>query len=184
MDRTRWITLAAVILLVAGAAWYFASPAYTLSRMKAAAESNDPDAMSAYIDYPTLRDDMKSDLMEQIMAQAEKDTSGFGALGMALGTAMIGPMIDGMVSPAGMKAAFSANGNKVAGAQRAKTPKALQMKEDMLIKRRGLSEFVVTSKSEPDGGMIFKRHGLGWKLSGVDLPPAKPSGVGEPIDVQ
>ena len=171
MNRTRWLALAAVIVLVAALAWHFASPAYTLSRMKAAAESNDADAMSAYIDYPSLRDDMKADLMAQMMTDAEKDTSGFGGLGMALGAAMVGPMIDGMVSPAGLKAAFASNKAKPTSGQVAKVPKALKMEDYPVIKRRGFSEFVVTSKSEPDSGMIFIRHGLSWKLSGVDLPP-------------
>jgi hypothetical protein len=40
-----------------------------------------------------------------------------------------------------------------------------------VIVRRGLSEFLVASKQQPKGGLVFKRHGLSWKLSGVDLPP-------------
>jgi hypothetical protein len=174
MTKARWLALLGGIVIIAAVAWYFASPAYTLSRMKAAAESNDADAISTYIDYPSLREDMKADLMAQMMVEAEKDTSGFGGLGMAFGAAMIGPMIDGMVSPAGMKAAFAANRAKPSSGPTAKVPKALGMKEDPVIKRRGFSEFVVTSKKEPDSGMVFKRHGLSWKLSGVELPPAKP----------
>jgi hypothetical protein len=37
--------------------------------------------------------------------------------------------------------------------------------------RRGFSEFLVASKQRPTSGLVFKRHGLSWKLSGVDLAP-------------
>ena len=171
MNRNRWVSLATVILLVAGAAWYFASPWYALGRMKAAAESNDADAMSAYIDYPSLREDMKADLMAQMFAESEKDKSGFGGLGIAVGSAMIGPMIDGMVSPAGIKAAFAANKAKRSAGKPGQVPGALEMNEDPVITRRSFSKFVVTPKNEPDSGMVFKRHGLSWKLSGIELPP-------------
>lgn len=112
MTRRGWFILGAVLLLGAGAGWYFGSPAYTLSQMKAAAEANDSDTLVSYIDFPSLREDLKAEFMAHLMAENAKDTSGFGALGMELGSAMVGPMIDGMVTPAGVRAAFIANRNK------------------------------------------------------------------------
>ncbi len=168
MGRAKWLAIAVVVLIAAGATWYFASPAYTLSQMKAAAEENDSDAFASYIDFPALREDMKAELMAQIMIQAQKDTSGFGGLGMALGSAMVGPMIDGMISPAGVRAMFISKRNQSNPPNKAMG--ALQVEESPIIERRGFSEFLVTSKGKPGSGMVFKRHGLGWKLSGVDLP--------------
>ena len=74
----------------------------------------------AYIDYPAVREDLKAEIMAQLISGAQKDKSGFGGLGMAIGSAMIGPMIDGMVSPAGMRAALIAKRNELT---RAKTPR-------------------------------------------------------------
>lgn len=175
MNRGRWLALASMIVILAGLTWYFTSPAYTLSRMKAAAESNDSDAMASYIDFPALREDLKADLMAQMMAETQKEDNEFGGLGMALGSAVIGPMVDGFITPAGLKASFTANKTRAA-ANPKKQPAggALEMKEEPVIKRRGFSEFLVASKKEPDSGMVFKRRGLSWKLSGVDLPPTKP----------
>ena len=61
--------------------------------MKAAADANDPDALNSYIDYPALREDLKAEIKGQMMAEAKKDKSGFGRLGLELGKAMIGPAI-------------------------------------------------------------------------------------------
>jgi hypothetical protein len=53
----------------------------------------------------------------------------------------------------------------------AQAASALRVPDDPVIVRRGFSEFLVASKQKPKSGLVFKRHGLSWKLSGVDLPP-------------
>jgi hypothetical protein len=175
MSRTKWAGLAAAMIIALGVAWYFASPWYTLKQMKSAAAANDADALSSYIDYPSLREDLKSDLMAQMMADASKDKSGFGPLGVAIGSALIGPAIDGMVSPAGVRAMMLSRHDKDRPGSVNVPAAPVKVESDPVIERRSFSEFVVRSKSDPDGGMVFTRHGLGWKLSGVDLPQKKAS---------
>jgi hypothetical protein len=162
--------VAALIVIAASGLWYFESPAWTLKGMKDAAQSNDADALNAYIDYPALRESLKAELMARMMTGARKDKSGFGALEMAFGSAMIGPMIDGLVSPAGMRAALleSRQANTATAGPAAS---ALHVPKQPVIVRRNFSEFVVTAKDQPHSGLVFKRHGLSWKLSGVELTP-------------
>jgi len=171
MSRNKWTGVAlAAVILVGAVAWYFASPYYTLMKMRDAANANNADALSAYIDYDSLREDLKSELMAHMMVEAQKDESGFGAFGVALGSAMIGPIVDGMVSPAGVRAMLISKRHEKA--VRGATPKApVKVGEDPAIERRSFSEFAVKSKSDADGALIFTRRGLGWKLSGVDFPP-------------
>jgi hypothetical protein len=158
---------AAVIVIASGTFWYFESPAWTLKGMKDAAQSHDADALNAYIDYPALRESLKAELMARMMAEAQKDKSGFGALGMAFGSAVMGPMIDGLVSPTGMRAALLANRQE----NTAPAASVLHVPEEPVIVRRNFSEFLVTAKDQPNSGLLFKRHGLSWMLSGVELPP-------------
>jgi hypothetical protein len=139
--------------------------------MKAAADANDPDALNPYIDYPALREDLKSEITGQMIAEAKKHNSGFGGLGLAIGTAMIGPVVDGLVTPAGMRAALMAKRDQVRTKAASQAASALRVPDDPVIVRRGFSEFLVASKKQPKSGLVFKRHGLSWKLSGVDLPP-------------
>ena len=170
--KTRVAALAAAALIIAaGVTWYLASPGWTLHQMKAAADANDPDALNSYIDYPALREDLKAEIMGEMMAEANKHKSGFGGLGLAIGTAMIGPVIDGLVTPAGMRAAFMAKRDQAQIKAAPKAASALHVPDDPVIVRRGFSEFLVASKQQPKSGLVFKRHGLSWKLSGVDLPP-------------
>ena len=166
----RALLIVAALVLAAGAAWYVAAPWLTLQQMRAAAQADDADALSAHVDYPALREDLKAEVMAQVMAEAQKDKSGGGALGMAIGAAMVGPMIDGFVTPAGLKAAFAANRKKRAAGASMPAGNAFDVGEDVEIERRSFDEFVVGKPSGKDARMVFRRHGLGWKLSGVDIP--------------
>lgn len=160
---------AALIVIASSTLWYFESPVWTLKGMKDAAQSRDADALNAYIDYPALRESLKAELVARMAAEAQKDKSGLGALGMAVGSAMMGPMIDGLVSPAGMRAALLANRQENGAA----AASVLHVPEEPVIVRRNFSEFLVAAKDRPNSGLVFKRHGFSWMLSGVELPPSQ-----------
>ena len=141
--------------------------------MKAAADANDPDALNSYIDYPALREDLKAEITGRMMAEAKQDKFGFGRLGLAIGTAITGPVIDGLVTPAAVRAALEAKRDQELSEAAPQAASALRLPDHPVIVRHGLSEFLVAGKQQPKGGLVFKRHGLSWKLSGVDLPPAR-----------
>lgn len=169
MTRGRWtfaLAGAALLALVAGGLWYFESPAWTLKGMKDAAEAHDADTLNAYVDYPALRESLRSQLVARIVSDARKGKSGLGALGISLGSIVVGPMVDRLISPAGMRAALLASRQ-----DNASDGSPLRVPKNPVIVRRGWSEFLLTTKDRPDRGLIFSRHGLSWKLSGVQLPP-------------
>ena len=173
ISKPKVAALAAAVLIIAAAVtWYLASPGWTLHQMKAAADANDPDALNTFIDYPALREDLKAEIRGQMIAEAQKDRSGFAPFGLAIGSALAGPAVDALVTPAGMRAAFIAKRDQeqVKGAPQAAS--ALRVPDDPVIVRRGFSEFLVASKRQPKSGLVFKRHGLSWKLSGVKLAPS------------
>jgi hypothetical protein len=170
--RARIAALAtAALIIAAGVTWYLTSPGWTLHQMKAAADANDADALNSYIDYPALRDDLKAEITGQMTVEAKKDKSAFGRLGLTIGRAMVGPVIDGLVTPAGMRAALIAKRDQAQTKGAPRAASALRVPDNPVIVRRGFSEFLVASKQKPKSGLVFKRHGLWWKLSGVDLPP-------------
>lgn len=179
MKRTRWAGILLLLLVVAAAAaWYFASPWYTLRQMKAAAQAGDSETFATYVDFPALREDLKAEMRAKMVAAIGKDRSGLGALGTAIGTAMIGPAVDAAVSPAGLRAAFTAtagDGKLEPEPDRANPQGAVRVPNRPVLHRRGFSQFLLASREEPGVGLVFTRHGLGWKLSGVDLPPDRPA---------
>jgi Protein of unknown function (DUF2939) len=157
----------AAIGLIVGGGWFYASPGWTLSAMRDAANAKDFAALSAHVDYPALREDMKSEFAAAMAAQGSKDGGALGGVGAAIGMAIANKMIDGLISPEGIRIMFAA-----AGAAGGKPPASLGGKgDDFTIERSGLSEFKVVQKGDGDKPqMVFRRDGLSWKLSGIDLP--------------
>lgn len=165
----KWrIAAVAAALIVIGSCslWYLESPVWTLKSMKDAAQSHDADALNAYIDYPALRESLEAQLTARMRTEAQKDKSGVGALARALGALTLKPLINILVSPAGMRALLANREEDMGPAA-----SALRVPKEPVIVRRNFSEFVVTAKQQPSGGLVFKRRGLSWMLSGVELPP-------------
>jgi hypothetical protein len=82
---------------------YFASPYWTLYRLKRAVDRNDAIFVSDHVDFPQFRESVKGAVMASLAKEAAKDDAeGIEALGAAFGALMVGPMIDSLVTPEGL----------------------------------------------------------------------------------
>lgn len=157
---------------LAAAGWLYASPFWTLKAMRDAAEARDAEALAAYVDFPALRADLKSDLSAAMMAEMARAraTEDMSARPDALGLAMLDPLIEGMVSPAGLQMMFA--GNPAAASSATPAPlREVSASGEVTVTRNGLSEFRVSGKGDDPAALVFRRDGLGWRLVGIDLPP-------------
>lgn len=155
MRRPRTVALAAAALLaVAAAGWWLASPWWTLWRMREAAEAGDSEALAAYVDFPALRASTRKQLGSKLGP---------------LGGLVAGPALDAAISPEALRLALgkgrgsAGGGGGGAGSSRGSEP------PDVDISRTGASEFRVEGKRSD---LVFRRHGLGWKLEEIRLSSA------------
>jgi hypothetical protein len=160
---------ALVLLVIAVGGWWYASPLWTLRQMREAATSGDADKISRYVDYPAVREDLKSEFRRSMMSEITKDQgNGFAMLGSAFALALIDPMIDAMVTPEGVEAMFDqAKRERLPD----KGPKMPQASSDPIVDRIGFDEFIVRDSDPKKGSLVFQRAGLGWKLVGFEMPP-------------
>jgi hypothetical protein len=173
--RTRWLMVAVAALVAAAAGWWFSSPWWTLKAMRAAAAAHDEPALSAHVDYPALREDMKGEVMKQVTTDG-RGVAGLGSIGAQVANAIAGPMIDAVVTPRGVEAMFRAESaqekvGRTAVISGAKLPKLPSAKDQPIIERHGLSEFTVRGREAGSASLVFHRDGLRWRLAGIDLPP-------------
>jgi hypothetical protein len=176
------VVIATLITSVAALGSYF-SPHLTLYQMKRAIESRDADAFSEYVDFPALRENFKGQMMakmNQDMSSQEMKGNPFAGLGQALATAFVGPMIDAMVSPAGVIAMM--NSGKVTPLPVAAKGRAVPVSDaapnqtpNYSVSYKGWNRTVVRvndqGKEQVGFGFVFKRDGLwSWKLSAVEMP--------------
>jgi hypothetical protein len=162
------IAVVILITIVVGA-WCYASPIWTLRAMRDAAKDRDQAKLSAYVDYPALRADVKHDIGDYASAKAGKR---FGEPGRALAAyianALGDPAVDAVVSPAGVEAMFASGQQLDAAGTRIRVP--VKAGDHPVIERDGFSSFRVRGEDAGKGALVFHREGFGWKLVGVDLP--------------
>jgi len=168
------LVLGLALLVAAVAGWWLASPWWTLTAMRDAARAHDQAKLSAYVDYPALRTDLKEEMMRQMISPGE--TEGGDSVVKLVAATIAGPLIDAAVTPQGVQAMFDSE--RVAERPGAtpetsagRLPHLPAAKDSPVIERDGLSQFRVHAREPGSATMVFRRSGLGWKLAGVDLPP-------------
>ena len=85
--------------------YIFASPYLTVYQMKNAAENQDGEALSEYIDFLTLRRSLKDQINVMIgkeMAKEAMNDNLFAYLGAAFGTILVEKIVDTYVTPAAL----------------------------------------------------------------------------------
>ena len=170
--RRPWIVSLLVVLLVAGATWFWASPGLAMKGLRDAAMNGDREALKDRVDFPAVRESMKSQVKAKVLAQVaiNKDKNPFAALGGMFAMAIVDPVIDGMVSPDGIKAMVE-YGKVQAKGQVQPQPNAKVAEWE--ISRNGLERFTATPQGEAAKNgltLVFIRNGLGWRLVDVTLP--------------
>lgn len=184
MNRKK-VILALVIAAIAGLAILtYASPHWQLYRMRSAVEARDPQKLAQFVDFPALRESVKLLLMQRLgagSALSEAQSNPFAAFGKAMALAVIDPVVDAAVSPAGVALMLERGDVKLRserGAPPDASPDAGQAHEPAREKVNydlsyaGWDRVTVTKADGSGAVFILRRHGLwGWKLSGVALPP-------------
>ncbi len=162
----KLLALLAVVALIVGG-WYFASPWLAMKGLADAAQANDSAELEARVDFPALRASASDQISE---ATRRREGQGvLGELGGALAERVGRAAIDRALTP-DMVGNLVVTGSFAAGL----LPERLRGQEiEWDVEREGLDHFRAAGTFEDgtDGPiLLFARHGLGWKLTGFELP--------------
>lgn len=189
---TKFAISAAIIAAAAFGGFLYASPYIAAYNMEKAAEANDGKKLSTYIDFPALKESLKSNLNAAIVSQAadnHKDNP-MGALGAVFASALINPMVDALVTPENLVTMMKGEKPDLQSSSKEKpNPTESTPDADMEMKYESFDEFsiAVKSKKGDDDPVVFilSRNNLFfWKLSGLrlSLPKKSPSTVSAAIE--
>jgi hypothetical protein len=164
-------------LVVAAGGWYWLSPGLAMQGLRDAALAGDKDELRERVDFPAIRESLKSQMRAMMVAEMAKEKDNpFAAMGMALAGAIIDPMIDSIVSPDGIKVMVESG--KMKNPDKPVADQTKGEEAEWEIERRGLDKFIARPKAtESDKAplLIFKRDGLGWDLVDIEAPTARAS---------
>lgn len=166
----KWIITALTAVLIAGAGWYYASPAMAMSGLRDAAVAGDKDELKERVDFPAVKDSLKGQIKAGMMAEMAKEKDNpMAGLGAMMAMAMIDPLIDGLISPDAIKAMVE-KGKLEKPGNAAAAPRS---EPKWTIERNGLDTFRASTNSD-DGNsspkLVFKRDGLSWRLVDIEIP--------------
>ncbi|MBV8603412.1 MAG: DUF2939 domain-containing protein [Pelomonas sp.] len=163
MKVLRWVTgFALAAALVA----FLATPWLAVRTLRAAAARQDEEALAAQVDFDSLRDSVKLDLLRRLAGDGHDRPTHARELGAAVAGALLGPMVDELVTPHNL--ALLLQGHRVvtsAGAASAPPP------PEVIASGRyeSFDRFVYALKRGADDApveFVFERDGLtGWKLA-------------------
>jgi hypothetical protein len=177
MTRNKKLAVAAAGVLALG--WLYATPYLAVRAMKEAALAGDAQGINERVDFPALKENLKATFSAKLMSEAGKDSDDpMAGAGAALGMMVIGPIVDGLVTPEAISMMMKgkapmANAANTEQAGSGKSATDTEIDADMAY--RNLDTFAVTLRNKGEAGepmtMLFKRHGLtNWKLTAVELP--------------
>jgi hypothetical protein len=162
----------AVVVLVVG--WLYATPYLAVRGMRSAADARDGAALSSYVDFPAVRDSLKTSVNGRVASMAAPlQGNPLAAFGAAMATAMADPMIDALVTPESLELMLKGNVPQQATGMMAATSSDGQVETTMGYE--GFNSFVLTVKgqgliSNPIGFVMSRNGVFSWKLSAVRLP--------------
>lgn len=173
----KWIAIGLPLaLIIAGI--YVGSPYYAAYSLKNAALEADTDKLDASVDFPAVRESLKSQLSAKMMTQMQNDptmkANPFAGLGALMLPALVDRMVDAFITPDGIAALV--RGQKPADAKDKITP-APQPNPDIESHTDyvSLDRFRVrlhNKKLNEDGpSFLFERRGFAsWKMIKLEIP--------------
>ncbi|MGQ0762681.1 MAG: DUF2939 domain-containing protein [Acidobacteriota bacterium] len=187
-SKLPYIAVGAVLLVMAVVGvWFYFTPHLALLNMRSAAQNRDAKTFCSYIDFPVLKENLKSELNAKMLEEMSKDQkmkdNPYSGLAFAIAPAMINNMIDAYVSPAAIEKAFRGDfESSKSSSQDTKAPVVTTQtfNKDFVSEEKGsvstgyesFNEFAISYKPKTGNGskLILERRGLwGWKLVNIKL---------------
>ncbi|MDL5364931.1 DUF2939 domain-containing protein [Xanthomonas sp. NCPPB 2654] len=175
----KWLALLFLALLALGG-YVVAGPYLAIRGISQALEQRDAAALERYVDFPTLRVNLKAQVDDALLRRAgpELQSGLFGGALLSLAGSVSGIGVDAMVTPAGIGALLQgdalwkrASGDTVGGDTYA-APRPVQPLRQAEHRFESTSRFVATLHTADGTAVpcVFTRDGLRWKLSNILLP--------------
>ena len=174
MKTIRALLAAALLLAVLFFGFLAASPYITFHRIKQAADAEDLQALSSYVDYPALRENLKAQALAAISAkwQEQAQDNPLASFGRAFAASAAEKMIDALITPENIALAIASG--QLLQSKTLGTPDAAPTKDDInnyTASWQDWSHILVHKKGE-NRGYIFRRSaplGWEWKLAAVKV---------------
>lgn len=168
----KWIAVAVALLVIAGGI-YLGSPYYAVYSLRNAALEADTDKLEASVDFPAVRESLKSQMSAAMMTKMQNDPemrdNPFAGLGAMMMPAIIDRMVDSFVTPDGIAAMM--RGQKPADRSAAQANPDIESRTEYVSLDRFRVRLHNKKLNEDGPSFLLERRGFAtWKLIKLELP--------------
>ena len=158
----------AIAFILALLAWLFIAPVLSAQELQRALRDNDPAAIQNLVNFPALRENLRGTLGANLAGQANKSTLEPGGIfGAALAGLMMGPIVDALVTPAGLSALFKGGTGTFTG----QAPGSIRVSSGL----QALNRYAITLTDVDNPAsvvtLVLMPNGLQWQLTAISFPP-------------
>ncbi len=182
----KWIIAAVVLVALTIGGYVVAGPYLAIRGISNAIEQRDTGKLQRYVDFPTLRVNLKAQVDDYLVRQAgsQMQSSLFGAVMASVLGNVTGAGVDTLVTPIGVAALLQgdslwkrATGDTIGGDTWA-APSPAKPLADTHGRYESLSRFTATSRLQDGRELVFvlSRQGLRWRLTNIILPTGQAPG--------
>lgn len=175
MSNKVKVSLAAIFLIFG--AWFFLTPYLTVIAMRSAAEARDSAKLSGYVNFPVLKENLKTTLNVKFTPAVIRESDNpLAAMGASIAAALISPMADALVTPESLALIMKGNRPQPGqiGAPSPSSDSNVGSDIETSMAYESFNRFVFTVKKKGEAaepvGFVFHREDLfSWKLSAIRL---------------
>lgn len=172
MKRMLVVAILAGVLL---AGYVVTAPVIAISQIRAAIQRRDSEKLSAHVDFPSLRNNLKEQLNAQLLKQAASQDNPFGLLVMPFISKLGEGMVDSFITPTGIASLMAGEEpDTPESSQTIQTSKNVKPEpfKNAQYSYDSTSTFSVrvTNDKGEQVRFVLTRSGLTWKLSNILIP--------------
>ena len=150
---------------------YLASPFVALGSLTVALMSSDQERLERNVDFPSVRAGLKDDLKAQMSKQAADKDNPWGPIGAAVGMALIDPLVEACVTPAGIASLVQNAKVKTAPPKTDRTPPSSQESKQPKLRRCSFTAVDKFQVEYENGVTLYlQARPWRWKLTRISLP--------------
>ena len=163
-----------IVIAIVFAAYVAASPYLTAYQLFTSAENKDAEALAENIEFPILRENVKSQLnasLSQQLASAGNDNP-FAAMGAAFGSVVVNSMVDAFITPEAIGRMLDTNEGQQAKSPEQQEAQKAEFREtfkDAKLAYAAWDTFHITlhEGTAEQGIFVLSRRNLDWKLTNI-----------------
>lgn len=161
-----------IVFGILAVSWFIHAPYAALKSIKIAAEHRDIQELNRLINFPSLKASLTILVMDTVNTQMATGNSVSAGLARIAVGAMVGPMVEVMITPESMVAMFSGKLPRRDTSQPTSSGEASSEREILITREwEGLStvRFKMRSVSSQEGlTFVMCRDGFSWRLCAIE----------------